>query len=86
MSVQVTRIPMRKDHAMKTTELETFVKQIFSNKEKSASFRADPAEFMSRFDLTAEEKKAILATSGKISVDGSGSAAMPIGIDGIVWE
>ena len=71
---------------MKATALQSFVKQVFSSEEHRTSFKTDPAEFVSRFDLTAEEKRAILATSDQISANGAGSAAMTIGIEGIVWE
>jgi len=54
-------------------QLADLVKKIFSDETTKKEFQADPETFISKFDLTATEKKAVLslqAKAGLVTADG----------------
>ena len=53
--------------------LADLVKKIFTDETTKKEFQADPETFISKFDLTATEKKAVLslqAKTGLVTADG----------------
>jgi len=61
---------------MKSQALQQFVKKIFSDEKAKAEFEANPDRVLSRFDLTEQERKAILKTQASVGLITGGSSAL----------
>ncbi len=53
---------------MKSQKLQELVKQIFSNEKTKHQFMSDPDSVLSQYDLTEQEKKAVLNTHSKLGL------------------
>lgn len=53
---------------MKSQALQELVKRIFSDEKTKLQFMSDPDSVLSRFDLTEQEKKAVLNTHAKLGL------------------
>jgi hypothetical protein len=53
---------------MKSQALQTMVKKIFGDEKSRRQFESDPESFLSRFDLTEQEKNAVMNVQGKLGL------------------
>jgi hypothetical protein len=53
---------------MKSQGLQELIKTIFSNEQTKSQFMANPESVLSRFDLTEEEKRAVLSTHARLGL------------------
>jgi hypothetical protein len=58
---------------METTALRALVSSIFSDDKARVEFEEDPEKVMSRFELTAHEKKAVMTTHMRLGLVTAGS-------------
>jgi hypothetical protein len=61
---------------MKSLALQNLVKKIFSDEKAKSQFIADPESIISRFDLTDQERKAVLTTHARLGLVTSGSTQL----------
>jgi|WetSurMetagenome_2_1015567.scaffolds.fasta_scaffold1558097_1 hypothetical protein len=61
---------------MQSKSVQDLVKQIFSDEKAKSQFISDPQSVMSKFSLTAPEKRAILNTHAKLRLVTSNSQQM----------
>lgn len=61
---------------MKSQALQQFVKKIFSDEKTRMEFESNPDKVFSQFDLTEQEKKAVLTTNAKLGLATSNSSAL----------
>ena len=54
---------------MKSQSLQDLVKKIFSDEKAKAQFISDPEGVISQYSLTETEKKAVLSTNLKLSLE-----------------
>jgi hypothetical protein len=66
---------------MKSPELQNLIKSIFSNEKSKAEFMSNPDSVLSRFDLTEEEKRAVLETHSKLGLVTSDSTQLEAALD-----
>ncbi|MBI2859134.1 MAG: hypothetical protein HYX90_08655 [Chloroflexi bacterium] len=53
---------------MKSQAMQEFVKNIFGDERTRLQFQSDPDGVLSRFDLTAQEKQAVLSTQARVGL------------------
>jgi hypothetical protein len=53
---------------MKSQGLQELIKTIFSNEQTKSQFMTNPDSVLSRFDLTEEEKRAVLSTHARLGL------------------
>ena len=53
---------------MKSQGLQELIKTIFSNEQTKSQFMTNPESFLSRFDLTEEERGAVLRTHARLGL------------------
>ncbi len=71
---------------MKSQALQDLIKNIFSDEKSKAEFMSDPDSVLSRFSLTEEEKKAVLATHAKLGLVTGNSQQLEAVLDPtIIW-
>ena len=71
---------------MKSQALQQFVKKIFSDEKTRLEFNSNPDSVFSRFDLTEEEKKAVLRTHAKMGLATSDSQQLEAALDpNFIW-
>lgn len=71
---------------MKSTALQELAKLIFNDEETRSQFMVDPASVLSRFELTAQEKQAVLSTQAKLGSAIADSDQLAAVIEpGIIW-
>ena len=58
---------------MKSQAMQELVKKIFGNEETKAQFIANPESVISNYNLTEQEKRAVLNTCAKLGVVTAGS-------------
>jgi hypothetical protein len=58
---------------MKSQKLQELVKQIFSDEKTKHQFMSDPDSVLSQYDLTEQEKKAVMTTHVKLGLVTSNS-------------
>ncbi len=63
---------------MKSKSLQEMVKSIFCDETTKAEFLANPDSVMNRYNLTENEKTAVLNTSARVGLATSGSAALAV--------
>lgn len=71
---------------MKSQTLQELVKKIFSDEKTKAQFMSDPDSIISRYNLTEQEKKAVLNTHAKLGLITSNSQQLEAAIDPMdIW-
>jgi hypothetical protein len=63
---------------MKTQALQDLVKKIFSDEATKAQFQSNPESIMSRFELSEEEKRAVLSTYSTVGLNTDGTAHIEV--------
>jgi len=58
---------------MKSQALQEFVKKMFSDEKTKSEFMSNPDSVLAQFNLTEQEKKAVLNTHAKLGLVTSGS-------------
>jgi hypothetical protein len=66
---------------MESQALQALVKNIFSDEKTKLQFESDPDSFLSRFNLTEQEKKTVLNTHAKLGLVTSGSQQLEAALD-----
>ena len=66
---------------MKSQALQELVKTIFSDEKTKQQFLLDPASILSQYDLTEQEKKAVLNTHSKLGLVTSDSQQLEAALD-----
>jgi hypothetical protein len=66
---------------MKSQALQELVKQIFGDEKTKQQFLKDPDGVLSRFNLTKQEKKAVLNTHAKLRLVTSDSPQLEAALD-----
>jgi thiamine biosynthesis lipoprotein ApbE len=66
---------------MKSQALQDLIKNIFSDEKSKAEFMSNPNSVLSRFNLTDEEKKAVLNTHAKLGLVTSDSQQLEATLD-----
>lgn len=61
---------------MEPRALQELIKQVFSDEKTRAEFASDPDKVISRYPLTAEEKRAVLATHARLGLVTAGYTRM----------
>ena len=65
---------------MKSQALQNLVKHVFNDEKNKAEFISNPEGVISRFNLTEEEKKAVLNTHAKLGLVASDSQQLEAAI------
>lgn len=58
---------------MKSRDLQELVKKIFGDEKTRSEFQKDPDSVLARYNLTAQEKKAVLKTQANLGLVANGS-------------
>ena len=66
---------------MKSQALQELVKKIFGNEKTRLQFESDPDSVLAQFNLTEQEKKAVLNTHAKLGLVTTGSQQLEAAID-----
>ena len=66
---------------MKSQALRELVKTIFGDAETKRQFQANPESVISRFSLSAQEKRAVLSTHARLGLVTGNSSQMAAVID-----
>lgn len=66
---------------MKSKELQEFVNTIFNDEKTRLQFESNPDSVLSKFNLTKQEKKAIIKTHAKLGLVTSNSPQLEAAID-----
>ena len=70
---------------MKSQSLQELVKKIFGNEKTKSQFMANPDSVLSQFDLTEQEKKAVLNIHAKLGLVTSDSQQLEAALNP-TWE
>jgi hypothetical protein len=71
---------------MKSQAVQELVKKIFSDEATRIQFESNPDSVLAQFDLTEQEKKAVLITHSKVGLVASNSPALEAALDPtITW-
>jgi len=71
---------------MKSQALQELVKKIFSDEKTKNQFMSDPDSVLSQYDLTEQEKEAVLNTHTKLGLVTSDSPQLEAALDPtFVW-
>ena len=68
---------------MKSQALQELVKKIFGDEKTKGEFKEDPDGFLSRYNLTDQEKTAVLKTHAKLGLVTSGSEQLEATLEAI---
>jgi thiamine biosynthesis lipoprotein ApbE len=66
---------------MKSPELQNLIKSIFSNEKSKAEFMSNPDSVLSKFNLTEQEKKAVIKTHTRLGLVTSNSSQLEEALD-----
>ena len=66
---------------MKSQALQELVKKIFGDEKTKQEFQKDPDSFLARFNLTKQEKRAVMKTHAKLGLVAAGSDQVEATID-----
>ena len=66
---------------MKSQALQQFVKKVFGDEKTKLEFESNPDKVLARFNLTEQEKKAVLNTHAKVGFATSNSPALEAALD-----
>jgi hypothetical protein len=61
---------------MKSQALQELVKKIFGDEKTRREFQKDPESVLARYNLTEQEKKAVLNTNAKLGLVATGSGQL----------
>ena len=61
---------------MKSQTLQELVKKIFGDEKTRLEFESNPDQVLARFNLTEQERKAVLTTHAKVGLATSNSPAL----------
>ena len=67
---------------MKSQGLQELVKKIFGDEAAKSAFLSNPSDFISEFNLTEPEKRAVLTTHARLGLVASGSGQLEATIKG----
>ena len=70
---------------MESRSLQELVKRVFSEEKTRTEFMTNPDSVLSRFSLTDQEKRAVLATHSKVGLVSGGSIALDTTIEPLVF-
>ncbi len=70
---------------MKSQSLQELVKKIFGDEKTKHQFLKDPDSVLSHFDLTEQEKKAVLNIHAKLGLVASDSQQLEAAIDPTIY-
>jgi hypothetical protein len=70
---------------MKSQSLQEMVKSIFIDETTKEQFLANPDSVMSRYNLTENERAAVLNTSSRYGLATSDSPALAVGIEAALF-
>ena len=72
---------------MKSQAMQELVKKIFSDEKTRTQFESNPSSVLSQFDLTEQEKKAVLNTHAKVGLVTSDSPTLEAALDpATIWS
>ena len=72
---------------MKSQELRNLISKIFNDEETRTKFKSNPECVLSQFNLTDQEKKAVLKTHAELGLVTSGSPQLEAALDPtITWS
>ena len=66
---------------MESQALQKLVKKIFGDEKTRLQFESDPDSVLSQFNLTEQEKKAVLKTHAKLGLVTAGSPQLEAALD-----
>jgi thiamine biosynthesis lipoprotein ApbE len=66
---------------MKSKALQELVKKIFSDEKTKSQFMSNPESVLAQFNLTEQEKKAVLSTHAKLGLVTSDSQQLEASLD-----
>lgn len=66
---------------MKSKALQELVKKIFSDEKTKSQFMSNPESVLAQFNLTEQEKKAVLSTHAKLGLVTSDSQTLEAVLD-----
>lgn len=66
---------------MKSQALQDLVKKIFGDEETKQQFQKDPDSVLARYNLTEQEKRAVLRTHAKLGLVATGSEQLEATLD-----
>jgi hypothetical protein len=69
---------------MKSQALQELVKKIFGDEKTKLEFQKDPDSVLARYNLTEQEKRAVLKTHAKLGLVTSGSEQLEATLDGTI--
>ena len=69
---------------MKSQALQELVKKIFGDEKTKHEFQKDPDSVLARFNLTEQEKKAVLKTHAKLGLVTSDSEQLEATLDATI--
>ena len=70
---------------MESRSLQDLIKKVFSEEKTRAEFRNNPESMLSRFTLTDQEKRAVLATHSKLGLVNGSSPALDATIEPMIF-
>ena len=66
---------------MKSQALQELVKKIFGDEKTKQEFQKDPSRILAKFNLTEQEKKAVLKTHAQLGLVAMGSEQLEATLD-----
>ena len=66
---------------MKSQALQELVKKIFGDEKTKQEFQKDPDSVLTRYNLTEQEKKAVLKTHARLGMVAAGSEQLEATLD-----
>jgi hypothetical protein len=70
---------------MESRSLQDLVKKVFSEERTRTEFMTDPESVISRFSLTEQEKRAVMATHSRVGVVNGSSLALDATIEPMMF-
>jgi hypothetical protein len=67
------------------SQLQELVKKVFGDESTKAKFISNPNSILSQFRLTADEKRAVLATHAKLGLVDGDSAVLQADVGPMIW-
>jgi hypothetical protein len=64
------------------SQLDVLVKKIFGDENTRLEFQSDPEKFLAQYDLSEQEKKAVLLTNSNLGLVTSGSMQLEATLKG----
>lgn len=70
---------------MKSQALQKLVKKIFSDEKTKLQFMSDPDSVLAQYNLTEQEKRAVLSTHAKLGLETADSQQLEATLDPTVY-